>query len=61
VNNGTAFGLCTNYQVTAESAIRAVIRIDGSTDPAQANNPDPAHRYPPRAVVENYNVLGPYY
>jgi hypothetical protein len=61
MNNGPAFGVCTNYQVTAESAIRAVVRIDGSTDPAQASNPDPAHRYPPRAVVESYNVLGPYY
>jgi hypothetical protein len=60
-NSGAAVGLCTNYQVTAESAVRAVVRIDGSADPAQANNPDPARRYPPRAVVESYNVLGPYY
>jgi len=61
MNNGPYFGLCTNYQVTAETTVRAVVRIDGSADPAQANNPDPARRYPLRAVVESYNVLGPYY
>jgi hypothetical protein len=39
-------GLCTNYQVTSEVAIRGVVRIEG----APAN---------PHAVVENYNFLPP--
>jgi hypothetical protein len=60
MNNGAYFGLCTNYQVVAETAVRAVVRVDGSPDPAQANNPDPQKRYPPRVVMESYNVLPPY-
>jgi hypothetical protein len=39
-------GLCTNYQITAEVATRAVVRIDG----APQN---------PHAVVESFNVLPP--
>jgi hypothetical protein len=39
-------GLCTNYQVTGEVAVRAVIRVDG---PAQS----------PHAVVESFNYLPP--
>jgi len=39
-------GLCTNYQVTAETATRAVVRVDG----APAN---------PHVVLENFNVLPP--
>jgi len=48
VLGGAWDGLVTNYQVTAESIIRAVIRVDN------ANSPQP------RAVVESYNVLPPY-
>jgi hypothetical protein len=48
-NAGPSFGLCTNYQVTAESAIRCVVRIDGITPTNQV----------PRLVVEQYNVLPP--
>jgi hypothetical protein len=44
--SGAYFGLCTNYQVTAEVATRAVVRIDG----APAN---------PHAVIESFNVLPP--
>jgi hypothetical protein len=47
VLSGPNFQLVTNYQVTAESAIRAVIRIDN------------ANTATPRAVVESYNVLPP--
>jgi hypothetical protein len=47
VLGGPFFELITNYQVAAESGIRAVIRIDHATT---------AH---PRAVVESYNVLPP--
>ena len=39
-------GLCTNYQITAEVATRAVVRIDG----APKN---------PHMVVESFNVLPP--
>jgi hypothetical protein len=59
MNSGPYFGLCTNYQVTAEVATRAVVRVEGSPDPAIANNPDPGRRYPPRLVVEQFNVLPP--
>src|SRR5262249_10898047 len=31
--SGPFFGLCTNYQVTAESVIRAVIRVDNAPTP----------------------------
>jgi hypothetical protein len=46
VTSGPFFGLCTNYQIMAEAATRAVIRIDG----APAN---------PHAVIESFNVLPP--
>jgi hypothetical protein len=41
------FGLVTNYQITAESAARAVIRVDNATTKA------------PRVVVESYVPLPP--
>ena len=44
VTGGPYFGLCTNYQITAEAATRAVIRLEG-TDAK------------PRVVVEKFNVL----
>ncbi|HSU56417.1 MAG TPA: hypothetical protein VLT36_20325, partial [Candidatus Dormibacteraeota bacterium] len=47
VPNGPFSGLVTNYAVTAESAIRAVVRVDG----APLN---------PHVVIESYNALGPY-
>jgi hypothetical protein len=65
VIGGTFNGLCTNYQITAESATRAVVRVEGSPDPQYTNDvvhphPDPQGRfYPPRIVVEQFNVLGP--
>ncbi len=46
VIGGPFNGLCTNYQVTAETAARAVIRVDGA--PTK-----------PHVVVEQYNVLPP--
>lgn len=48
VLSGGYSGLITNYQVTAESTVRAVIRVDN------------ANTTQPRAVVESYNVLPPY-
>jgi hypothetical protein len=65
VIGGTFNGLCTNYQITAESATRAVVRVEGSMDPQYTNDvvhphPDPQGRfYPPHLVVEQFNVLGP--
>jgi hypothetical protein len=47
VLGGPFFQLITNYQVAAESAVRAVIRIDG------------ANTSTPHAVIESYNVLPP--
>lgn len=46
ISGGPFVGLCTNYQITAESAIRAVVRVEGA--PEQ-----------PRLVVEDYNLLPP--
>jgi hypothetical protein len=46
VTSGPYFGLCTNYQVTAEVATRAVVRVQSA--PNQ-----------PKIVVENYNSLPP--
>jgi hypothetical protein len=39
-------GLCTNYQIMSEAAIRAVLRIDNATTE-------------PHAVIESFNALGP--
>jgi hypothetical protein len=47
VNGGAYAGLCTNYQITAETATRAVVRVDG----VQTNNP--------HIVIEQFNVLPP--
>jgi hypothetical protein len=47
VTGGTYFGMCTNYQVVAESAARAVVRVDGAGTSA------------PRVVVESFNPLPP--
>jgi hypothetical protein len=46
VNNGPYAGMITNYQVTAETVTRSVVRIEGA--------PTNAH-----AVVESYNILPP--
>jgi hypothetical protein len=44
---GQFFGMCTNYQVVSESAVRVVLRVDD------------ARTSHPHAVVESYNVLPP--
>ncbi len=46
VTSGQFFGLCTNYQVTAEAATRAVVRVEGAPQK-------------PRIVIEQFNVLPP--
>ena len=50
---GNLFKLCNNYQVTAEVATRAVLRID--VDPAGLTNSAALVR--PRAVIESFNIL----
>jgi hypothetical protein len=47
VTGGQFSGMITNYQIVAEAAVRAVIRVEG----APKN---------PHVVVESYNVLPPY-
>jgi hypothetical protein len=69
MNSGPFFRMCTNYQVTAETATRAVVRVEGSFDPGNrplsqsdptARGPDSFGRlFPPHIVVEQFNVLPP--
>ena len=61
VIGGTFNGLCTNYQITAESAVRAVVRMEGTPDPRFVNGrvDSQGRSYPPRLVIEQFNVLGP--
>ena len=44
------FGLCTNYQVVAEQAARAVVRVDRQVVNGTTNY---------TTTVESYNVLPP--
>jgi hypothetical protein len=46
VTSGDFFGMCTNYQIMAESATRTVVRVEGAPEN-------------PRVVVESFNVLPP--
>ena len=46
-SGGTSFEMCTNYQVVAESAGRAVVRVEGVGTPT------------PHIVVESFNPLPP--
>ncbi len=72
--SGTYRGMATNYQITAEVATRAVVRVEGSPDPRYTNDtafpfpdargrwlrdPNTGQFYPPRIVVESFNVLPP--
>jgi hypothetical protein len=52
VTSGPFSGLCTNYQVQAESAERVVIQVVNTPTPA---NPNAA----PHVVVQQYNALPP--
>jgi hypothetical protein len=46
-SGGSVFGMCTNYQVVAEHAVRAVVRVDGAGTPT------------PHVMVESINPLPP--
>ena len=52
---GSNFGLVTNYQVTAEFATRAVVRIETTATNILGTNV----LQNPHAVIENFNVLPP--
>ncbi|HMP83005.1 MAG TPA: hypothetical protein PKA41_09930, partial [Verrucomicrobiota bacterium] len=53
ITSGNQFGLCTNYQVTAEMATRTVVRVKGAPRPGDAVGATP------EVLVERFNVLGP--
>jgi len=61
VTGGAFNGLCTNYQITAESATRAVVRVEGTPDQRFTGGKvdSQGRSYPPHIVVEQFNVLGP--
>ena len=46
--------LCTNYAITAESAVRTVVRIVGAPKPG-----DLSTNVHPKAVIESFNFLPP--
>ena len=56
--SGPFFGLCTNYQVTAEVATRAVVRIEGVPSFPQWPGVPPALTNL-HVVVESFNLLPP--
>jgi hypothetical protein len=58
VTGGPFFGMCTNYQITAEVVTRAVIRVEGlPLHPQPLTDPQPFKNL--RLVIESYNVLPP--
>jgi hypothetical protein len=48
VLSGSAFGLCTNYQVTGEVAAKAIVRVDRRVTPTSTNYV---------TVLESYQLL----
>jgi len=54
VTSGPFFGLCTNYQITAEVVTRSVVRFDGVPAYKQGN-PEPINNLHP--VIESFSVL----
>ena len=55
LTTGPMFGMCTNYQVTGESGIRAVVRVDNAPFPSA---PGITNVFSPHAVVESFDLLG---
>ena len=53
--SGSYFGLCTNYQIMAESAARAVIRLDRNVFTNAAGGLGTNYS----STVESFNVLPP--
>jgi hypothetical protein len=52
VTGSTYFGMVTNYQVVAETATRAVVRVENAPTP---ENPHAS----PHIVIESFNILPP--
>jgi hypothetical protein len=52
VSSGQYSGMCTNYQVVAESASRALIEVQNAPTPANPNAQ-------PRVVIKQFNTLPP--
>jgi hypothetical protein len=59
LTSGAYFGMCTNYQITAEAASRAVVRVE--FEPLSNDPEDPNFEKPnvlrPHLVVESYNLI----
>jgi hypothetical protein len=53
VTSGDWRGLCRNYQITGELAVRAVVRVDFERDP----NTQLTDYRKPHAVVESYSIV----
>jgi hypothetical protein len=57
-SGGTSFfGMCTNYQVVAETATRSVVRVEGVTK--ADGTPLPPSQWHPHIVIESFNILPP--
>ncbi len=56
VKSGPFAGLCTNYQIVAETATRTVVRFEGVQPSWGANPPVITNLHP---VIESFNVLPP--
>ncbi|HXG46717.1 MAG TPA: hypothetical protein VNO52_03765, partial [Methylomirabilota bacterium] len=61
VQSGPRFGLCRNYQITGETAYRAVVRVEPQLKRDATGNPTREIDWTvaPRAVVESFNILPP--
>ena len=54
VTSGSFFGICTNYQITAEVATRSIVRFDGVPAYKQGTPAGITNLYP---VIESFSVL----
>ena len=57
VTSGSFFGMVANYQIAAEIATRAVVRVEGVT--GADGTPLPPSQAHPHIVIESYNILPP--
>jgi hypothetical protein len=57
VTGGPFFGMVANYQIAAEIATRAVVRVEGIT--GADGTPLPPSQAHPHIVIESYNILPP--
>jgi hypothetical protein len=57
VTSGPFFGMVANYQIVAEIATRAFVRVEGVT--GADGTPLPPSQAHPHIVIESYNILPP--